>query len=95
MYTLLLCSVICIFVGFMFSFVICKQELCGKVQQFSFSTAHVPFFFFPFFWGDFWMINRLLAFVPDLDYWQYWLSAKSTIGRPLTNRSPLERLCAR
>ncbi len=36
MYTLLLCSVICIFIGIMFSVVVCKQEIRGKVQEFSF-----------------------------------------------------------
>ncbi len=42
MYTLLLCSVICIFLGIiMFSFEI-KQKICGKVREFSFLT--VPLF---------------------------------------------------
>ncbi len=39
MYTLLLCPVICIFIGIMFFFLICEQEICGKVEEFSFSTV--------------------------------------------------------
>ncbi len=33
----------------MFSFVICKQEICGKAQEFSFSTEHVSFLSFVLF----------------------------------------------